>query len=79
MSKLLTYLNLIDENAMMREAFLSDPRQAMTGYGLGKAEQQALASGDKRVIARFTGSDMDEKRTVVFITAANGQLSAAAG
>jgi hypothetical protein len=79
MSKLLTYLNLIDGNSEMREAHLVNPGQAMTQYGLGKAEQQALASGDMNMVAEFTGADADEKRIIVYITASGGQNSAFAG
>ncbi len=73
MSKLLNYVNLIDENAAMREAHFANPSRTMTQYGLSKAEQQALASGNKNVAAEFAGADVDAKRVVVFVAAAVGQ------
>lgn len=57
MSKLLDYLNIIDQDATAREAFAADPQAAMAQYGLTAAEQEALMSGDKAVIANLTGVD----------------------
>jgi len=63
MSKLLNYLNLLDKDAVAREAFASDPSAAMTAYGLDAAEQQALLSGDKTVMANLAGIDASELPT----------------
>jgi hypothetical protein len=60
MSKLLDYLNIIDQDAVAREAFVADPQAAMTQYGLNSVEQQALMSGDKAAIAKLVGVDPDD-------------------
>lgn len=58
MSKLLDYLNLLDKDAAAREAFAKDPQAAMTQYGLNDAEQKALLSGNRTVIAKLVGVDV---------------------
>lgn len=55
MSRLLDYLNLLDQDATAREAFAQDPVAAMTAYGLTEEEQQAVLSGDKTRIAQLAG------------------------
>ncbi len=68
MSKLLDYLNLIDQDATALQAHLADPDQAMDAFGLNAAEKQAVISGDKQAIANLTGADQDDMRVIVFIT-----------
>lgn len=66
MSKLLDYLNLLDQDATAREAFTADPQAAMTQFGLDAAEQAALLSGDKAVIANLVGvSEQDFPAPIV--------------
>ncbi len=67
MSKLLDYLNLIDQDAAALQAHIANPDQAMDAYGLNPAEKQAVVSGDKQAIANLTGADQDEMRVVIFI------------
>jgi hypothetical protein len=57
MSKLLNYLNTLDKDAAVREAFAKDPKAAMAQHGLSEAEQAALLSGDKTAIAKMVGVD----------------------
>lgn len=57
MSKLLDYLNLLDKDAVAREAFAKDPEAAMVQYGLSDEEQKALLSGNKAAIAKLAGID----------------------
>lgn len=55
MSNLLAYLNLLDKNAVAREAHNENPEAAMTKYGLTVAEQAAIHTGDKQVVADIVG------------------------
>jgi hypothetical protein len=57
MSKLVDYLNLLDKDAAARQAHSSDPKAAMTAFGLNAAEQQAVMSGDRAAIANLAGVD----------------------
>ena len=68
MSKLLDYLNILDQDASAREAFAADPHAAMTQNGLSSAEQQALMSADKTAIANLTGADEDDMAVIIYIT-----------
>jgi hypothetical protein len=64
MSKLLDYLNHLDQNADARAAHVSDPAKAMSDFGLNEDEQKALASGDKSVVAKASGIDEGELPTI---------------
>lgn len=55
MSKLLDYLNLLDTDANALAAFVANPVQAMSDFGLSQAEQDALLSGDRQLIADLIG------------------------
>ncbi len=64
MSKLLDYINLLDTDAAARQAHASDPKAAMTQFGLSDAEQQAILSGDKAAVATLSGVDLDKLPTI---------------
>jgi len=64
MSKLLDYLNHLDQNADARAAHVSDPVKAMTDFGLSQSEQKALASGDKSAVAQASGIDEQDLPTI---------------
>lgn len=55
MSKLLAYLNHLDQNADARDTHEQDSQQAMTSFGLTAEEQQAVQSGDKEQVAKLVG------------------------
>lgn len=55
MSKLLDYLNALDQDAAARDAHQQDPQAAMTQFGLSPDEQSALMSGDKTAISTMAG------------------------
>ena len=55
MSKLLDYLNLIDQDAAALADFNADAVKAMTAFGLSAEEQKALLSGDKQLVADLIG------------------------
>lgn len=55
MSKLLDYLNHIDQNAPARAAHMQNPQKAMTDYGLSQPEQDAVQSGSKDQVAKVLG------------------------
>jgi hypothetical protein len=57
MSKLLDYLNYLDQNAEAREAFAANPVAAMDSFGLNEEEKNALLSGDKSRVAKVIGID----------------------
>ncbi len=73
MSKLLNYLNVIDQDSLAREAHHCNPEASMTQYGLNSAERQALFSGNRKAVAHLTGTDEDVKRTIVYITCTTKQ------
>lgn len=58
MSKLLDYLNYLDQNADAREAFAANPVAAMDSFGLNEEEKNALISGDKSRVANLIGIDV---------------------
>lgn len=58
MSKLLDYLNYLDQNADAREAFAANPVAAMDSFGLNEEEKNALISGDKSKVANLIGIDV---------------------
>ena len=60
MSKLLDYLNLIDQDAAALANFDADAVKAMTAFGLSEEEQKALLSGDKQLIADLIGIAADD-------------------
>jgi hypothetical protein len=68
MSKLLDYINVLDQDATAREAFAADPQAAMTQHGLNSAEQEALLSKDKTAIANLAGIDVDDCPDIQLIT-----------
>jgi len=70
MSKLLDYINHLDQNADAREAHAAFPTTSMTNFGLSKDEQEALLSGDKQRIADAIGLSADDM-TVIHIPATN--------
>ena len=55
MSKLLDYLNHLDQNADACAAHEQNPQKAMTDFGLSPVEQQAMQSGDKEQVAVLVG------------------------
>lgn len=57
MSKLLDYLNYLDQNADAREAFTANPVGAMDSFGLSEEEKNSLISGDKSKVANLIGID----------------------
>ncbi|MBC3812018.1 hypothetical protein [Undibacterium aquatile] len=57
MSKLLDYLNYLDQNADAREAFAANPVAAMDSFGLSEEEKNSLISGDKSKVANLIGID----------------------
>ncbi|MBC3861820.1 hypothetical protein H8K32_06895 [Undibacterium jejuense] len=60
MSKLVDYLNHLDQNADARAAHSKDPHAAMTHFGLSHEEQAAVKSRDKNHIAKVAGIDPAE-------------------
>jgi hypothetical protein len=52
-----SYLNLLDSNATVREAHATNPSASMSKFGLNAAEQNAFLSEDKEAVARFWGID----------------------
>jgi hypothetical protein len=57
MSKLVAYLNTLDQDAAAREAHNVDPQASMDSFGLQDHEQQALLSGDPTAMANAAGID----------------------
>jgi hypothetical protein len=55
MSKLLDYLNHLDQNVPARAAHNQNPQKAMTDFGLSQPEQAAVTSGDKAQVAHVVG------------------------
>jgi hypothetical protein len=55
MSKLLDYLNHLDQNADGIAAHTQDPHQAMDNFGLSDDEKQAMLSGDHTQVAQAIG------------------------
>lgn len=64
MSNLLNYLNLLDTDSAARAAHATDPKAAMTQFGLSDAEHAAVLSGDKTAIAKLAGVDLKSGQTV---------------
>lgn len=60
MSKLLDYLNHLDQDANARAAHELNSRQAMRNFGLSQQEQQAMLSGDKEQVAQLLGISSDQ-------------------
>ncbi|MET3116901.1 hypothetical protein AAKU64_001114 [Undibacterium sp. GrIS 1.8] len=60
MSKLLDYLNVLDKDAVARDAHNADPVNTMTDFGLTQEEQDAFMSGDKNLIAGLLGISSSE-------------------
>lgn len=56
----INYLNLLDSNAVAREAHVTSPIDSMSQFGLNAAEQSAFLSGDKVAVAKLAaiGSDV---------------------
>lgn len=65
MSKLLDYLNILDSDAVAREAHLQDPIAAMTAFGLSDEEQAALMSGDRQRVAAAIGIPADQVPVII--------------
>ena len=59
MSKLLDYLNHLDQNADARDAHFKDSESAAKDFGLTDDEHAALISGDKEKIASIIGVTAD--------------------
>lgn len=55
MSKLLDYLNILDKDAIALEAHKSSAKSAMTSFGLTEAEQAAVMTGNKDIVAQLLG------------------------
>ncbi|MFZ6753789.1 hypothetical protein ACO0KY_10500 [Undibacterium sp. Dicai25W] len=55
MSKLVDYLNHLDQNADASAAHAKDPHAAMTHFGLSHEEQAAIKSGNKSHVAKVAG------------------------
>jgi hypothetical protein len=64
MSKLLDYLNHLDQNADAVAAHNQNPTKAMTDFGLSHTEQQAVLSGDKEQVAQTIGIRSEELPSV---------------
>jgi hypothetical protein len=64
MSKLVAYLNTLDQDAAAREAHNADPQASMDSFGLQTHEQQALLSGDSKAMAFAAGIDATEMPAV---------------
>mgnify|MGYP001565966480 CR=1 FL=1 len=60
MSKLLKYINLLDQDAAAREAHNQSPQASMEQHGLNAEEQQGLMSGDHAAMAKLAGVDATE-------------------
>ncbi len=60
MSKLLDYLNHLDQDANARAEHEHNSRQAMRNFGLSQQEQQAMLSGDKEQVAQLLGISSDQ-------------------
>lgn len=55
MSKLLEYLNHLDQNAEARDAHLDDPSAAMRNHGLSDEEHDAVINGDTKKVSELIG------------------------
>ena len=64
MSKTLEFMNTLDSNAAVREAYLRSPQAAMAQFGSSAGEQQAFMSWDKVAIAGLAGIDVTEFKQV---------------
>jgi hypothetical protein len=64
MSKLVEYLNAVDSDAALSEAFQSDPEAAMADYGLTTEESEAVMTGDKEKVASVAGVEVAAIGTV---------------
>jgi hypothetical protein len=60
LSKLLDYLNKLDQDANALESHKQDPVQAMNAFGLTAEEKKAMHYGDKNLAAKLIGADPDE-------------------
>jgi hypothetical protein len=60
MSRLLDYLNHLDQNADACSDHTQNPQKAMADFGLSADEQQAMLSGDKEQVANLIGISSDE-------------------
>jgi len=60
MSKLLNYLNQLDQNAIAREFHASHPMSAMKEFGLNDDEALALISGRGALVAYAAGIDVTD-------------------
>jgi hypothetical protein len=54
----ISYLNLLDQNAAVREAHENNPVASMVLHGLNGTEQQTLLSGDVKAIANMVGVEV---------------------
>ncbi len=60
MSRLIDYLNILDQDANARDAHEAAPLDAMRNFGLSSDEQRALLSGDKVQVAQLLGIGPDD-------------------
>ena len=65
MTKLLDYLNNLDQDADARAAHEQNPQQAMSNFGLAPDEQQAMLSGDKAQVAQVLGISSEQLPAIV--------------
>jgi len=59
----ISYLNLLDQDATVREAHASNPAASMAQYGLNAIEQQTLLSGDSKAVASLVGVEIANEYT----------------
>nr|WP_295768325.1 hypothetical protein [Rhodoferax sp.] len=55
MSKTLEFMNILDSDAAVREAYERNPQAAMAQFGSNIEEQRTLMSGDREAIAGLVG------------------------
>lgn len=71
MSNMINYLNAVDGNAAVREAYLNSPKAAMKMHGLSDAEQAALMSGDKQRVADLLNISVNELPSYIMLPSMN--------
>jgi hypothetical protein len=55
MSKTLEFMNILDSDAAVHEAYERNPQAAMAQFGSSVEEQRTLMSGDRTAIAGLAG------------------------
>ena len=65
MSKLLNYLNVLDKDAVAREAHATSPKTAMKKFDLDDDEQSAVMSGNKKQVASLIGISIEDLPSII--------------